>query len=99
MGKVKLSGPYNVIYLPGWQQIRRMKTGEFINKNLIVIIFTLAGLVAGFLYWKFIGCLSGTCRIKSVWYLSTLYGGIAGYLAGDITASIIKWFRNRKKGS
>jgi hypothetical protein len=44
--------------------------------------------VAGFLYWKFIGCLTGTCPIKSVWYYSTLYGLLFGYLAGDIIFSI-----------
>ncbi|MDX9929105.1 MAG: hypothetical protein RBS37_04555 [Bacteroidales bacterium] len=70
---------------------------DFIKRHLTVIITTLAGLLGGFLYWKYIGCLSGTCRIKSVWYMSTLYGGILGYLAGDIVLGIIGWFTKRNK--
>ncbi len=73
-----------------------MNTKEFFLKYRVVILTTLAGLVAGFLYWKFIGCLSGTCRIKSVWYLSTLYGGIIGYLAGDIVMGIVRWAKKRR---
>lgn len=73
-----------------------MNTKEFFLKYRVVILTTLAGLVAGFLYWKFIGCLSGTCRIKSVWYLSTIYGGIIGYLAGDIVMGIVRWAKKRR---
>jgi len=69
---------------------------EFFLKYRVVILFTVAGLAGGFLYWKYIGCLSGTCRIKSVWYMSTLYGGILGYLAGDIIVSIIRWVKKRR---
>jgi hypothetical protein len=39
---------------------------EFIKKNKFLIIFTILGLAGGFLYWKFVGCLSGSCPIKSV---------------------------------
>ncbi|MBM3420265.1 MAG: hypothetical protein FJY11_03930 [Bacteroidetes bacterium] len=74
-----------------------MKIKEFVSANLLVILFTVAGLLGGFLYWKYIGCLSGTCRIKSVWYMSTLYGGILGYLGGDIVKSLIRWFSKRRE--
>ncbi len=57
---------------------------EFIRKNLLIIIFSVAGAIAGFLYWKFVGCISGTCLIKSVWYLSTLWGLVMGYLIGSL---------------
>jgi hypothetical protein len=70
---------------------------DFIRRHLPVIITTAAGMLGGFLYWKYIGCLSGTCRIKSVWYMSTLYGGIFGYLAGDIVLGIIRWFKKRNR--
>jgi hypothetical protein len=69
---------------------------DFIKKNRVVILAAIAGMIAGFFYWKYIGCLSGTCRIKSVWYMSTLYGGILGYLAGDIILSLIRWFKKRR---
>jgi len=51
--------------------------------------FAITGAVGGFLYWKFVGCVSGTCPIKSVWYLSTLWGTAMGYLLGDLSASFI----------
>jgi hypothetical protein len=53
------------------------------------IIFTIAGAVGGFIYWKLIGCASGTCMIKSVWYYSTLWGATMGYLLGDLTGSFL----------
>ncbi len=37
------------------------------------------GAVAGFLYWHFVGCDHG-CAITSVWWRSTAYGAILGYL-------------------
>jgi hypothetical protein len=60
----------------------------FAKKYVFEIIFTSAGAIAGFLYWKFVGCISGTCVIKSVWYLSSIYGMLLGYLTGDIVISI-----------
>ena len=63
---------------------------SFIRKHYLRIIFIVLGAVGGFMYWKFIGCESGTCKIKSVWYWSTLYGSVFGYLIGDLTLSLIK---------
>ena len=42
------------------------------------------GAVAGFLYWKFIGCSSGTCMITSKPINSTLYGAVMGLLVAGI---------------
>lgn len=70
---------------------------EFIRKNLFIIILSFAGAIGGLLYWKFVGCLSGTCPIKSVWYLSTLWGLVMGYLVGSIITDLIKKFRNKNK--
>ena len=38
------------------------------------------GALAGFLYWRFIGCSSGTCAITSNPYNSMLWFGIMGLL-------------------
>jgi hypothetical protein len=38
------------------------------------------GGVAGFLYFYFIGCTSGTCPITSHLYSSIMAGGVLGYL-------------------
>ncbi|HMQ68907.1 MAG TPA: DUF6132 family protein [Ignavibacteria bacterium] len=62
----------------------------------------IIGAVAGFLYWKFIGCESGTCPITSNKYISVTYGAILGSLlfstfAGASTKSssfIDKFFKD-----
>ena len=52
----------------------------FIKKNLLTIIGVPIGAIAGFLYWKFVGCNSGTCAITSNPINSTLYGSVMGGL-------------------
>jgi hypothetical protein len=42
------------------------------------------GAIAGFLYWKFVGCSSGTCMITSKPINSTLYGALMGFLVAGI---------------
>ena len=42
------------------------------------------GAVAGFLYWKFVGCSSGTCMITSKPINSTLHGAVMGFLVAGI---------------
>jgi len=59
------------------------------GKRPYIILFTIAGGAGGFLYWHFIGCNTGTCPIRSVWYYSTLYGIILGYLVGDLVSGLI----------
>jgi hypothetical protein len=73
-----------------------MAMKDFFRSRKLQIIFTLAGAVGGFLYWKFVGCTSGTCAIKSVWYWSTLWGSAVGYLVGDFIADIVE--RRNKRG-
>ncbi|MBN2777199.1 MAG: hypothetical protein JXR36_06140 [Bacteroidales bacterium] len=59
-----------------------MKT--FKQKLIFRISLTLLGFVGGFLYWHYVGCASGTCPIQSKWYLSSLYGGVIGYLVSGL---------------
>jgi len=47
------------------------------------------GATGGFLYWNFVGCSTGTCPLKSVWYFSTLWGMALGYLLGDLLGNFI----------
>jgi hypothetical protein len=70
---------------------------DLVRKHLFILIFSLVGALAGFLYWKFVGCISGTCPIKSVWYLSTLWGLAFGYLTGSIAKDLIMKIKNKKK--
>lgn len=70
---------------------------EFIKKNLFVIVLSAAGAIGGFLYWRYIGCLSGTCVIKSVWYMSTLYGTALGWIGGSLLNDLVLNFKKVKK--
>jgi hypothetical protein len=53
---------------------------NFIKTNLLTIIGVPIGAIAGYAYWHYIGCLSGSCAITSVWYNSAGYGAIMGGL-------------------
>jgi hypothetical protein len=68
---------------------------DILKEKKITLIFTLAGAMGGFLYWKYIGCLSGTCVIRSVWYWSTLWGAAVGLLIGDMVNDFI--LKRKKK--
>lgn len=67
------------------------------KEKRLALIFLVLGGIGGFLYWKFVGCLSGTCTIKSVWYWSTLWGAAIAYLLGDfINDFLIRVKRKRE---
>ncbi|HMZ45865.1 MAG TPA: DUF6132 family protein [Chitinophagaceae bacterium] len=53
---------------------------NFIKKNMLAFIGIALGAIGGFLYWKLIGCNSGTCAITSKPLNSTIYGAIMGGL-------------------
>lgn len=57
---------------------------ETIKNNWTYIIGAIAGAIGGYLYWRYIGCSSGTCPITSSPTISTIYGGIMGGLLGGI---------------
>jgi hypothetical protein len=76
-----------------------MELKESFKSKRIQIIFLLAGAIGGFFYWRFVGCNSGTCAIKSVWYWSTLWGAAVGYLAGDFVMDFVKKRNNKKEVS
>jgi hypothetical protein len=69
---------------------------SLLRKYLPEIIGTLAGAAGGFLYWKYVGCLSGTCAIKSNWYLMIPWAAVLGFLAGSMAGDFI---RKRNKPS
>lgn len=55
---------------------------NFIIKYKSYLIGIALGAMAGFLYWHFVGCNSGTCPLTSKWYNSTIYGALMGALLG-----------------
>jgi hypothetical protein len=63
---------------------------QTVKKYLPEIIGAVIGTIGGFLYWKYVGCVSGTCTIKSNWYLMVPWGMLLGYLAGSIAGDLIR---------
>ncbi len=62
------------------------------QKNLFrSILFTGIGLLAGYLYYVFIGC-NTNCAISSYPIRSSLYGGLTGLIA-----SLIFWSSNKEQ--
>lgn len=53
---------------------------QWIIKNSLWLMGATVGAVAGFFYWKFIGCSGGTCMITSSPRNSTLYFAVMGGL-------------------
>lgn len=53
---------------------------NFLSKNILIILGAVIGAVSGFLYWKFVGCTSGSCAITSSPINSSLYGALMGSL-------------------
>ena len=55
-----------------------------VKKNLLTIIGIILGATAGYLYYFFVGCDSGTCAITSRPLNSSLYGAMMGGLVFNI---------------
>lgn len=65
---------------------------KWVLENKLPVAGAIAGAMAGFLYWYFVGCNSGTCLITSKWLNSTLYGGLMGTL-------LFSSFKKEKNGN
>lgn len=63
---------------------------KFFKKYWLVLTGLVAGAIAGYLYWYFVGCNSGSCTITSSPFNSTIYGAITGGLFFSL-------FQNNKK--
>lgn len=53
-------------------------------KHLPAVLLTLLGAAVGYLYYRFIGCATGACPLTSNPIISTLYGGVLGFLIGTV---------------
>lgn len=60
----------------------KKQKGRF--RYLPMLVLAAAGAVGGYLYYRFIGCVSGTCMISSNPVVSALYGGLIGALIGYV---------------
>lgn len=57
------------------------------KKAFPILIPAVFGAVGGYLFYRFVGCASGTCPITSSPFLSTIYGGVIGGLSGSAFTS------------
>jgi hypothetical protein len=53
---------------------------NLINKYKLTFIGITIGAIGGYLYYHYVGCISGTCPITSKPLNSTLYGALIGGL-------------------
>ena len=54
------------------------------KKYLLTILGILLGAIFGYLYYPYVGCVSGTCNITSKPLNSTLYGALMGGLLFNV---------------
>lgn len=57
---------------------------KWLLNNKLLIIGVFLGAIAGYLYYYFVGCASGTCAITSSPVNSTLYFAFLGGLVINI---------------
>jgi hypothetical protein len=54
------------------------------KKMILIVIGAVVGGAVGFLFYRFVGCNSGSCKIASNPYLSTIYWAFLGALLSNI---------------
>ena len=81
--------PYYILLMPNFAVSIKKTVARPIEKMSIISKYrlTIAGLIlgaaAGFLYYHYIGCASGTCLITSRPLNSSLYGAMMGGLLAN----------------
>jgi len=65
-------------------------------KTLIYTISILLGATGGYIYWKYVGCLTGTCPTRSNVYLMVGYGILLGYTLADF---VYKFYQKKQSSN
>lgn len=62
------------------------------DRKIIIItsIGVVIGLISGYAYYYYVGCVSGTCSITSKPLNSSLYGGVLGGLLFNMISDFFK---------
>ena len=76
----------------GVSEVATFIKNAIMKKWMIWSLGMTLGALGGYLYWYYVGCVSGTCAITSSPVNSTLYGGLMGVL-------IVNVFEGKKKGN
>jgi len=69
----------------------REKMLQKIKSSILEIIGMVLGAISGFIYFKTVGCSTGSCPITSNPWLTIIWGSLIGYLTGSI------FNKNKKK--
>lgn len=75
----------------------------FLIKHWLKIAGITLGALGGYLYYYYVGCVSGTCPITSNPYRMMIYGAIIGYLLLDMfsqknnTKKVVEITENNEK--
>lgn len=57
---------------------------QTIKNNWTYIAGAIVGAIAGYLYWRYVGCSTGICPITSSPTISSIYGALMGSLLGGM---------------
>jgi hypothetical protein len=63
-------------------RLEATRTYDAKRRTMKLAIFVLGGALAGYLYYRFVGCRTGACPITSSPIISTVYGAMIGFLLG-----------------
>lgn len=66
------------------ESTQNKKQGLLAKISFISIIGLVAGAIGGYIYYREVGCVTGTCAITSNPWMSTLWGAALGYLLFDM---------------
>ena len=50
----------------------------WIKRYGLTVLGAVLGVIGGYLYWRYVGCASGTCPITSSPWMSSLWGALFG---------------------
>lgn len=73
------------------------KSKSFLLKHWLRITGVAVGVLGGYLYYYYVGCVSGTCPITSNPYRMMIYGALIGYLLFDIFSKDGSSKKNQEK--
>lgn len=48
-----------------------------------LLVATLIGAALGYLWYRVVGCSTGSCPITARWWTSALYGAVVGAMVGS----------------
>lgn len=57
---------------------------QFVLKHWLKIVGILVGALGGYIYYRLVGCSTGSCPITSNPYRMSIYGALMGFLLFDM---------------